>query len=270
MIGDVQRLHLAASTQTIADGEVAQCWPLICTAIQTGALGIAELRAVASDLRAGRGLARDGLTIEPAAPDGRLARVALFGDERTCPMAALLEELGRLAAGVDAAPVVDGPVAAPAAAPADARDADLLGVLAGLLGTTPDQLKQDPAVLRAHVERMRVATAAAARDGDLEAALRAIGIDDRGLPPGGSAAEGRRGLIDRERIPEGLRTIADWLEQRTPEAGAAVDRLIARLEAAAAPFLGRLATGEADARRDERLRESARAAIAARLKRPPS
>jgi hypothetical protein len=121
-----------------------------------------------------------------------------------------------------------------------------------LLGTTPEQLKQDPAVLRAHVDRVRVATAAAARDGDLEAALRAMGID-------------------RERIPAGLRTIADWLEQRTPEAGAAVDRLIAALEAAAAPFLGRLAAGTGDdAKRDERLRESARAAIAARLKRPPS
>jgi hypothetical protein len=257
MTGDARRLLLAASTQTIADEQVAACWPLIRTGIQIGALGVADLPRVVSALRAGSGVVRDGLAIEAVAPEGGLARVALSGDERTCPVPALIEALEQLAARVDAVPVPDEPAAtAPAAEPArtteaaDAKDADLLGVLAGLLGTTPEQLKQDPTVLRDHVERMRVATAAAARDGDLEAALRAMGID-------------------RERIPHGLRVIADWLEQRTPEAGAAVDRVIAALEAAAAPFLGRFGDA-ADTKRDERLRESARAAIAARLKQRPS
>jgi hypothetical protein len=56
----------------------------------------------------------------------------------------------------------------------------------------------------------------------------------------------------------------EWLEQRTPEAGAAVDRLIEGLERAAEPLLG-ADRERREAERDVRIRASARSAIAARL-----
>jgi hypothetical protein len=75
--------------------------------------------------------------------------------------------------------------------------------------------------------------------------------------------------VDASRVAGALRTITEWLEQRTPAAGAAVDRMIAALDSAAAPFLGRLTAAAVDSERDQRIRESARAAIASRIKRPP-
>lgn len=167
---------------------------------------------------------------------------------------------------------------------AGAEAPDLLALLAGLLGTTPDRLAGDPTAYRAQVERVQAATArwrevvsdprsdpamrdsaeaelrallsttgeqaaatANAQTGDLENAVRALGVDP-------------------DRIAGALRTIADWLEQRTPATGAAVDRMIAALESAAAPFLGRLTPAAAEAERGQRIRESARAAIASRIK----
>jgi hypothetical protein len=76
----------------------------------------------------------------------------------------------------------------------------------------------------------------------------------------------RRLDVEPDRIAEALRAVADWLDQRTPAAGAAVDQLIAALDAAAAPLLGQLTPAAAAAARDERIRDSARAAIAARIK----
>lgn len=271
-----RRLDLAAATQIILDDEVERCWELIRVGIQTSKLGIDDLRLLIDDLRAGNGMVADELVIELMSPGSERMRVALPGDERTCSASKMLDELERLTERANAVALARGSpdsgdeAGAPAdrtpagaapdagrsvAAPpgngaSDAKDADLLGLLARLLGTTPERLESDPAALRAHVERVRAATAAAARDGDLGAAVRALGVDP-------------------ERIPAALRTVADWLERRTPEAGAAVDRMIAALETAAAPSLGRLAPDAADAERDERLRASARAAIAARLKRPP-
>lgn len=77
--------------------------------------------------------------------------------------------------------------------------------------------------------------------------------------------------IDTERFATALRTVADWLEARTPAAGAAVDRMIAALDEAAGPLLGGVDRATRDAERDTRARDAARAAIAARLgKRPDS
>lgn len=163
---------------------------------------------------------------------------------------------------------------------------DLLGLLAGLLGTTPDRLAGDPRVYHAHVERVRTAAqkwrdaiadprsdaaARSAAEAELRTLLSAAG-EQAATGATTRAADLERtvqGLgIDPGRIAGALRTIAEWLEQRTPTASAAVDRMIAALDAAAAPFLGRLTPAEAEAERDQRIRESARAAIAAHLKLP--
>lgn len=251
------------------DGEVEHCWGLIRTGIQAGKLDIASLRALIGKLRAGDGMVLDGLAIEVMPPGSARARVGLAEDERTCAAPKLIDELARLVERANAVPLAEGAPdhdttagsppegisagAAPGSSAASAsgrKDTDLLGLLAGLLGTTPEQLERDPSVLRAHVERVRAATAAAARAGDLETALRALGVAP-------------------ELIPAALRTVVDWLERRTSEAGAAVDRMIAALETAATSFVGRLSPDAATTERDERIRAAARASIAARLK-PPS
>lgn len=61
---------------------------------------------------------------------------------------------------------------------------------------------------------------AATRSADLAGTVRALGAD-----PGVVAGA--------------LRTITDWLEQRTPAAAVVVDRMIAALDSTAAPILGR-------------------------------
>jgi len=178
-----------------------------------------------------------------------------------------------------------GPAGTPAGGPAGAAP-DLLGLLAALLGTTPDRLAGDPAAYHAHVERVR---AAAARWRDVIADPRSDAVaraeaeaELRGLltttgAQATSTATTRAGDLERAvhtlgvdpgRIADALRTIADWLEQRTPAAGAAVDSMVAALDAAAAPFLGRATPAAAEAERDQRIREAARAAIASRLKPP--
>ncbi|HWO24061.1 MAG TPA: hypothetical protein VNO30_35205 [Kofleriaceae bacterium] len=291
---DAQRIDLLAATQIIADAEVAHCWELIRHGIQTLKLGTENFGKLLAHLRAGNGMGFDELSIEVDPPGGGRALVALLNDERTCSAPALIEELERLAARAGGTSPPGQPSSggnAPAGAPPDTGSTasaapDLLGLLAGLLGTTPDRLSGDPAAYHAHVERVRAAAACwrevlanphsdpAARAA-AEAELREV-LTMSGEHAASSAAT--RGVdlehalratgADTGRITEALRTIADWLEQRTPAAGAAVDRLVAALDAAAAPFLGRLTPAAAQAERDARIRESARAAIAARLKPP--
>jgi len=291
---DAQRLDDLAATQIIADGEVAHCWELVRVGIQTLKIGTGNLGKLIDHLRAGNGMTLDELAIEVDPPGSDRMLVGILDDQRTCSAPKMIDELERLARRADAsnpASPAGSPRSGgtPAGAPPGTSTAggeapDLLGVLAGLLGTTPDRLAGDPAAYRAQVERVRAAVAhwrevisdprsdAATRD-SAEAALRGL-LATTG-EHAAATAPGRTGDLDGtvralgvepERIAGALRTIADWLEQRTPTAGAAVDRMIAALDAVAAPFLGHLAPAAAEAERDQRIRESARAAIAARIK----
>ena len=285
MAQDARRFDLVAETQIILDGEVARCWELVRAGIQRHLIDADGLGALIDRLRAGGAVALEALVFERDAGGDRL-RIALDGDQRTCPAAAMLDELERLARRAAAAPPT--PATPPAAPPAGAGEADppdLLGLIARLLGTTPERLAGDPVAYRAQVERVRAVVArwrdvtadpgsdAATRDA-AQAELRAV-IATTGEQAAATAA-GRVGDlaatvrtlgIDPDQIARAARTIADWLEQRTPAAGAAVDRMIAALEAAAAPFLE---GAESDADRERRLREEIRASIAARIKLPPS
>lgn len=167
MAPDAQRLDLLAATQIIADAEVAHCWELIRDGIQTSKLGTRNLGKLVAHLRAGNGLGLDELTIEVDPPGSDRALVAILDDQRTCSAPTLIDELERLAAraGATSPPSQpssggDGPAGAPPGTGAPASDgADLLGLLAGLLGTTPDRLAGDPAAYRDHVERVRAAAA---------------------------------------------------------------------------------------------------------------
>ena len=294
MTPNAQRLDLLAATQIIADAEVAHCWELIRDGIQSSLLGTGNLGKLLASLRAGDGMTLNELTIEVESPGSDRALVAIVKDQRTCSAPALIDELERLAARAGGASPPGHPSSggdAPAGAPPDTGSTasaapDLLGLLAGLLGTTPDRLAGDPAAYRAHVERVRAAAARwrevlanphtdpaarAAAEAELREVLTASG-EHAASSATARGADLERALhatgADPDRIAEALRTIADWLEQRTPTASAAVDRLVAALDAAAAPFLGRLTPAAAEAERDARIRESARAAIAARLKSP--
>jgi len=294
MTPEAKRLDLLAATQIIADGEVAHCWGLVRVGIQMHFIGTGNLGELIAHLRAGNGMTLDELTIEVDPPGSERVLVGILDDQRTCSAPKMIDELERLAGRAGAASPAGGRSAGgstPAGTPPDTRTAgddapDLLGLLAGLLGTTPDRLAGDPTAYRTQVERVRVAAArwrevisdphsdAATRD-SAEAELRGL-LATTGNSATSTAASRSRDLegtvralgIEPSRIADALRTIAEWFEQRTPAAGAAVDRMIVALDSAAAPFVGRLTSAESE--RDQRLRESARSAIASRIKRPPS
>jgi len=295
MSSQAQRLDGVAATQIIADAEVAHCWELIRHGIQVDWIGIGNLDRLLGHLRAGNGMTLDELTIEIEPTGSDRVVVALLDDERRCSAPQLIEELERLAARAGlrgpASPAGPSGGAGPSGTSgtrtsAAASAPDLLGLIAGLLGTNPERLAGDPAAYHAHVERVRAAAqkwrdAIADPRGDpaarntAEAELRAL-LSATGEQAAAGAitrpADLERAVqalgIDPGRIAGALRMVAEWLEQRTPAAGAAVDRMIAALDAAAAPFLGNLTPAAAEAERDQRIRESARAAIAAHLKLP--
>lgn len=178
---------------------------------------------------------------------------------------------------------------------------ELLTLLAGLLGTTPARLASDPSAHRARLERVQAAlarwravaadpaaplSARAAAESELRAALATTGDPTAATSSSSNDNDATAATSEIHDLDAALRalgldpaalggvsgTITDWLEQRTPAAGAAVDRLIAALEASLFPLLGRPTPAEVDAERDRRLREEARASIAAsvaaRLKLP--
>ncbi len=298
MASDVRRFDLVAETQILLDGEVAHCWELVRAGIRRRLLDPGNLGALIERLRAGEPVALGELALEREAGGDRL-QIALEDDRRTCPAAAMLDELERLArrAGASAASAAAAAASSTPPPPATATPRpeppppgaapDLLGLLAHLLGATPGRLAADPAVYRAQLERLRTAVErwrevaadpgsdAAARDpalAELRAALTATGERAAAATAGvGDPQVAARALaLDPDQLAGAARAIADWLEQRTPTAGAAVDRVIAALEDAVAPLLGRPTAAEADAERDRRLREEVRASIAARIKLPGS
>jgi hypothetical protein len=296
MTPEAQRLDLLAATQIIADGEVAHCWELVRVGIRMLFIGTGNLGELIGHLHAGNGMTLDELTIEVDPPGSDRMLVGILNDQRTCSAPKMIDELERLAGRAGAASPAGGrptgggaPTGTPPGTSAAGAEApDLLGLLAGLLGTTPARLAGDPAAYRAQVERVRAAAArwrdvvadpssdAAARDAaehELRTLLSTTGTHAAATATGraGDLEDTVRALgVEPERIAGALRAIADWLEQRTPAAGAAVDHMIAALDAAAAPFLGRVTPAAAEAERDRRIRESARAAIASRIKSPSS
>jgi hypothetical protein len=293
---DAIYLDTLAATQIIGDSEVAYCWELVRFGIQTYKLGLGNLGDMIEHLRAGNGKAMNEFGIEILPDEPERALVAVLDDERTCPATKLIAELERLLeragkGGNSSSSVPPGGTVPPAgqssALPSSGTQAasapDLLGVIAGLLGTTPARLAGDPEAYRAQVERVRAATAALASvvgDPTSDEAARATAaarlrqVLAESAHAGEATARVRMAEvagtmaalgIDSERFAAALRMVADWLESRTPAAGAAVDRMIAALDEAAGPLLGGADRASRDAERETRARNAARAAIAARL-----
>lgn len=289
---DTDRLDAIAATQIIGDDEVVHCWALVREGVQSGKLGLRNLEKIVERLRAGNGMWMDDFGIEIESRDSGRAVVVLRDERRFCPVLALVAELERLldrASGKDSGvPWSSSPGGAPppvgvASGSQSASEPDLLGVVADLLGTTTAHLAGDPDAYRAQVERVRAATAAladAVRDPASDEATRAAAAARlrHVLAESGRAGDATMRArmadvagtmaalgIDFDRFANALRTVADWLEVRTPAAGAAVDRMIAALEEAAGPLLGGADRTTRDAERDTRARDAARAAIAARL-----
>jgi hypothetical protein len=156
---EAQRLDDLAATQIIADPEVARCWELVRIGIQTLKLGMGNLGRLLAHLRAGNGMTLDELTIEVDEADPARALVGILDDQRFCSAPKLIAELERLAArsgpSDPTGPAGDANSGRPAAGEGSP---DLLGLLAGLLGTTPDRLAGDPGVLPAPM-REEAATA---------------------------------------------------------------------------------------------------------------
>ena len=298
MTVDAQHLDDLAATQIITDAEVALCWPLVREGLQTGAIGLGNLRQLIGHLRAGHGMTLDELSIEVCEDQTGRALVGILDDERTCGAASLIEALDQLlaraegpqglrgqpglsAAGAATPPAASAPVTASAAAAPD-----LLSALAGFLGTSSARLAGDQDAYRAQVERVRAAAAAFAHTvndptGDAAARAEAGARLQAILAPSaeGAAATAQQRLddlprtiselgIDASRFAPALRSIAAWLETPDAATGAAVDRVMAEFDAALGPWLDGMQRAAEESRRDERVREAARAAIAARLDKP--
>ncbi len=290
---EAQRLDLLAATQLIADPDVALCWGLIREAIQLNQIGRLNIDRVIAVLSAGDGMGFDEFNIEAEPFGSDHLVVSILDDRRTCSVAKMVAELERLRARADGLPDGDptggtsgdqssGGGGPPQGGSDPSGDLDLLGLLASLLGTSEEKLAGDPAAYRAHVERVRAAAAelaAAVQDPNGNAQARGAAADRLRKLLEASAREGAETAKQRTADLPGtlealginishfagpLRIVVKWLEQRTPEAGAAVDRLIEGLELAAAPVLD-VERERREAERDVRIRDSARSAIAARL-----
>lgn len=291
---EAQQLDLLAATQLISDPDVALCWGLIREAIQLNQIGRLNIDRVIAVLSAGDGMGFDEFNIEAEPFGSDHLVVSILDDRRTCSVAKMVAELKRLRARADGlpgggpsggssgSPAASGGGSPPQGGSSSGGDLDLLGLLSGLLGTSAQKLAGDPTAYRAHIERVRSAAAALAAavqdpkgsdQSRAEAADRLRKLVEESARTGAETSKQRLADLpgtlaalglDVAHFAGPLRIVVDWLEQRSPDAGAAVDRLIAGLERAATPLLGE-ARERKEAERDARIRDSARSAIAARL-----
>jgi hypothetical protein len=109
----------------------------------------------------------DELTLEIDPPGSDRMLVGILKGKRMCSAPTMFDELERLAGRAGTASPAGGrsrSSGTPAGTPPVSRTAgadapDLLGLLAGLLGTTHERLAGDPTLYRAQVERVRTAAA---------------------------------------------------------------------------------------------------------------
>ena len=301
MTVDARQLDELAATQIITDTELAGCWSLVREGIQTGVIGLGNLPELLDHLRAGNGMTWDELSIEVLEDDPDRALVSILDDEHTCGAPLLIAALDQLRAraegwkgrrGTQESPSLPdcgaaGPGAAPPTATAAAVEApDLLTALAEFLGTSSARLAGDPGEYRAQVERVRAAAAAfaqAVNDPAGDAVARAAAsaklqeILAGSAQAAASSAQARiadlpRTMaelgIDTSRFAPALRSIAAWIEAPDAANGAAVDRTMAEFDAALGIWVDVQPRAAEATDRNERVRESARAAIAARLGKP--
>lgn len=301
MTVDARQLDELAATQIITDTALAGCWSLVREGIQTGVIGLGNLHELLDHLRAGNGMTWDELSIEVLEDDPDRALVSILDDEHTCGAPLLIAALDQLRAraegwkgrrGTQESPSLSDfgaavPVAAPPTATAAAVEAQyLLTALAGFLGTSSARLAGDPGEYRAQVERVRAAAAAfaqAVNDPAGDAVARAAASAKLQELLAGSAqaaastAQARiadlpRTMaelgIDTSRFAPALRSIAAWIEAPDAANGAAVDRTMAEFDAALGIWVDAQPRAAEATDRNERVRESARAAIAARLGKP--
>jgi len=291
-----QRLVDLARAQRIDDPNVAAAWQGFVEALDCRWFMPADLDRVIEAVRARQSVGNEEFffDFDPPGSDEVISR--FVGDEHVVPADAIVAELERLrqryrgGSDAPAAPPSGGtggtPPAgggAPTAGAADAPVPDLLGFLQGLVGNPSvapagDALQARLKDVGATVVRIVSAMqsndpAARARAADEAAALQ------RTLAAaGGDAARWSQeqrdevaraveaaGGADVDRLAQGLRTIAAWLEQRSPQAGAAVDKLVEGLDQTLGPFLTRGKKAD-EARREEEIRADARASIAQRLR----
>jgi hypothetical protein len=289
-----QRLLELARSQQI-DAEVAPVWPLIIESIDHHWIGPENLDETIDVLDRRVGFGADAIDFDFDPPGGDTLVVTLVRDEFRGPAAKTVEELRRLRARFqgapdvphenDPAPTQGGGTQGGGTQGSSGASAmpDLAGFFAGLLGSPA--ISANSAAVKNRVAEVSAAISglvAAMQSNDPAARQRAaadVEALQRSLAASGTdaarwtdtqKAEIARALqaaggVDTDKLAQGLKTITAWLEQKTPEAGRAVDAMVESLEKA----FGALVTpGKkvADAERDERIRADARASIAQRLR----
>lgn len=297
-----RRLVELARSQQIADPAIAAAWWGFVEALESRWFIPRDLERVIGAVRARESVGNEEFFFDFDPPGSDLVNARFISDEHLVPADAMVAELERLrrryrgepepespsgagqgagAAGSPGGAAAPSPGGGATARPADAPD--VAGLLTGLLG--------DPAIapgadaLKGHLGKLGVAVGrlvSALQSNDAAPRQRAaaeLAELQRRLAESGTEAarwtQAQRdelaralkeaGGVNLGRLTEGLRAITRWLDERSPDAGAAIDHMIENLEQS----FGHLAMPgpKADeAERDEELRAGARASIAQRLR----
>jgi hypothetical protein len=297
------RLVALGRSQTIADPKIAAAWRGFIDAIEYGWLGPRDLDRVIGAVRARESVGNEEFffDFDPPGSDEVISR--FISDEYIVPVDAMVAELERLRRRFrgDPEPEPGPPLGAPESSPADTAESaappstgggaattsndapDLAGFITGLLGDPAlapgtDALKGRLSEISDAVGRL-VSAMQSNDPAQRQRASAEFADLQRRLAEGGTSAAGwtqaqkdefARALkeargVNLDRLTQGLRVITRWLEQRSPEAGAAVDLMIEGLEKS----FGHLVTPgkkTAEAERDEKVRADARSSIAQRLR----
>jgi hypothetical protein len=288
---DSQRLANLARSQHIDDKRVADAWWGFAEAIDNRWFLPSDLDEILDALRTRQGIGNEEFffDFDPPGSDEVISR--FISDEYRVPADAMIAQVERLRdryRGGESGPSSSsssadgGGSAAPrtGASTAPSNAPDLAGFFAGLLGnaSSSDAVKNRFAEVSGAISGLVAAMQSndpAARQravADVEALQRSLAASgtDAARWTDAQKAEIARALqaaggIDTDKLAQGLKTLTTWLEQKTPEAGRAVDAMVESLEKSFGAILtpGKKA---AEAERDERIRSDARASIAQRLR----
>ncbi len=278
-----KRLATLAKTQTIDNPDVAKCWQFVAEAFDSHQLlGPYQLPQLIRSLEKGNDEGYNEISFDWVDDDNRVMEVSFVQHAHACPGDELIAELKRLFRRYHN--IDDSSPAAADATPSEGGF-DLLGFVAGLFGTTAEQLVDDPDAYRTR-QRETLSTARnimtdmisedpKVRDrankqlSQFRDQLTRTGIDlgqnFNHLPDKIREAIKSASHVDASSIAGMLHLAAQWIEKGDAESGKRIDQTLAALEKTLGPILQPDKELQ-EQQRGERIRKSARDAIAARLK----
>lgn len=273
-------LHLA-TTQAIADAPTAACWQLVVDGISCRYLGGLNLDKVIRLLKQQSGCGLNELDFDWTSQEPATITVSLVNESASCSGPALIAELERLGRRYRGEPEPSDPSGQPDAEPVSELGPLLSQLLAAASAPPATRSPEDQrrlSLAHGHLSRLarelqspepRVQAAAAAEVARLRTSLGGLqqAVDQRIAPL--KSGEVVLGDYDSATLVQTLHRLVDFLEARTTASGQEIDALLAALDRGLGRDLGPGFSPDpaaAEAARDQRIRESARSAIAEGLR----